>query len=286
MRGPLANGQRFYGSVIFPGGFSVMVLDLYHESRWMKYHIQAPPGSSNFHRLGWPVDGTSGYRPFRTLGLEPFRASDGWWFETEQQCEHFVAIQAKEGAEAAQTDGDWEADGFEIEESPFADAWAPPVTAMLSGSPPPMTARGLPRQPPEPPKKPEVKENVLLSCAAQVAGPAALFAASMAAEAGRSAAARMTAAIPIPACSEVQKAEPAQEPAPRPLRRRRSSLSLPKGETRLAKNAASTNPTQLIEEDSVSVHMEVLPKGALGLPPPSQLPSWWQDLGLLRDDLT
>eukprot|EP00439_Symbiodinium_sp_Y106_P008786 s1185_g1.t1 len=265
MRGPLANGQRFFGSVIFPGGFSVMVLDLYHESRWMKYHIQAPPGSSNFHRLGWPVDGTSGYRPFRTFGLEPFRASDGWWFETEQQCEHFVAIQAKEGAEAAQTDGDWEADGFEIEESPFTDAWAPPVTAMLSGSPPPMTARGLPRQPPEPPKKPEVKENVLLSCAAQVAGPAALFAASMAAEAGRSAAARMTAAIPIPACIEVQKAEPTQEPAPRPLRRRRSSLSLPKGETRLAKNAASTNPTAMIEEDAVSVHMEVLPKGALGI---------------------
>ncbi|OLQ03116.1 hypothetical protein AK812_SmicGene13947 [Symbiodinium microadriaticum] len=145
-RGPLANGQRFYGSVIFPGGFSVMVLDLYHESRLL---LEAP----TFTDLA---------------GL--------WLFSATMDMSKYVAIQAKEGAEAAQTDGDWEADGFEIEESPFADA--------------------------TPPKKPEVKENVLLSCAAQVAGPAALFAASMAAEAGRSAAARMTAAIPIPACSE------------------------------------------------------------------------------------
>ena len=32
-RGPFANGQRFFGSVIFPGGFSATLLELYHESR-------------------------------------------------------------------------------------------------------------------------------------------------------------------------------------------------------------------------------------------------------------
>ena len=32
-RGPFANGQRFLGSVIFPGGFSATLLNLYHENR-------------------------------------------------------------------------------------------------------------------------------------------------------------------------------------------------------------------------------------------------------------
>ena len=34
-RGPLANGQRFLGSIIFPGGFSATLLELYHENRHM-----------------------------------------------------------------------------------------------------------------------------------------------------------------------------------------------------------------------------------------------------------
>ncbi|CAJ1357635.1 unnamed protein product [Effrenium voratum] len=154
--------------------------------------------------------------------------------------------------------------------------------SALAGQPPNVAGRGLPRQAASKKTVAEPKEstNLLLSCAAQVAGPTAIIAASMAAEAGRLAAARISAHVP--ACGQVEKAtDNADSPPTRP-RRRRSSLSLPAGARAI--NVPKKTFTEMAEETALSVTIEVLPKGALGLPPPSMLPAWWQELGLVRPD--
>ncbi|CAK9022664.1 Uncharacterized protein SCF082_LOCUS15885 [Durusdinium trenchii] len=173
LRGPFADGQRFFGTVIFPGGFSATVLELYHENRWMRLTINAPPGMNEFHRLGWPVDGSGGYRPFGAL--EPCRSIDGWWFETEEQSRHFAQAQADGGRMEGSA---WEATEM-IDVEHFS---------ALAGQPPRLAGRGLPRQALQPSKVAseqvaESKERTLLSCAAQVAGPTAIIATSMAVEA-------------------------------------------------------------------------------------------------------
>jgi len=269
LRGPLANGQRFLGSIIFPGGFSATLLELYHENRWIRLNIFAPPGTQEFHRLGWPVDGSGAYRPFGAL--EPVRGVDGWWFETEEHANHFAKVQAA---------------GGKILESPVWEATeltdAGEVTA-LAGQPPRLAGRGLPRQARLPSKMPPAepsKEKTLLSCAAQVAGPTVIIAAGMAAEIGRNAAARLAASVP--SCEEVDKAKSDSEAQhTRRVRKRRSSLSSPMTGTTERKAPATT-----VDGTALSVSMEVLPTGALGLPPPSLLQAWWEELGLVRNDFS
>ncbi|CAK9023089.1 Uncharacterized protein SCF082_LOCUS16058 [Durusdinium trenchii] len=265
LRGPFADGQRFFGTVIFPGGFSATVLELYHENRWMRLTINAPPGMNEFHRLGWPVDGSGGYRPFGAL--EPCRSIDGWWFETEEQSRHFAQAQADGGRMEGSA---WEATEM-IDVEHFS---------ALAGQPPRLAGRGLPRQALQPSKVAseqvaESKERTLLSCAAQVAGPTAIIATSMAVEIGRNAAARLAASMP--SCGQVEKAALPTQPR---QRKRRSSLSLPTG------TPQRVGPFKTLEEAALTVTMEVLPKGALGLPAPSLLPAWWEELGLVRSDVS
>lgn len=267
LRGPFANGQRFFGSVIFPGGFSATLLNLYHENRWMRITFFAPPGTQEFHRLGWPVDGSGAYRPFGAL--EPTRSVDGWWFETEEHCHHFAKVQAAGGKALEST-------AWEAPELP--DAGQHTADTALAGQPPRLAGRGLPRQVSKMPVKDVPKEKTLLSCAAQVAGPTVVIAAGMAAEIVRNAAARLAASVP--SCEEVEKEKPEAQPS-RFVRKRRSSLSSP-----MTGAVERKAPSTKVDGTAVSVTMEVLPKGALGLPPPSLLPAWWEELGLVRNDVS
>ncbi|CAK9076626.1 unnamed protein product [Durusdinium trenchii] len=103
----------------------------------MRLTINAPPGMNEFHRLGWPVDGSGGYRPFGAL--EPCRSIDGWWFETEEQSRHFAQAQADGGRMEGSA---WEATEM-IDVEHFS---------ALAGQPPRLAGRGLPRQALQPSK--------------------------------------------------------------------------------------------------------------------------------------
>eukprot|EP00930_Biecheleria_cincta_P101764 TRINITY_DN9340_c0_g2_i2.p1 TRINITY_DN9340_c0_g2~~TRINITY_DN9340_c0_g2_i2.p1 ORF type:complete len:1396 (+),score=191.21 TRINITY_DN9340_c0_g2_i2:567-4190(+) len=297
-RGPIGDGQRFRGHLLFPSGLRASVVDAYHANKWLLIRAVLPPGSADMQRDSWPPRFGTGYRP---SCAEAFRSPDGWWFESEEQASNLAAIIARGGVTESQNLGygdecfaDTGAQSLENAVAPSSDdpyGWGDLLPEGLLGCPPNFSSTGLPPQPQEPLSEPVQKSSLRqqpflgFACAAPcTASPAAIVAVSMAKEAMSSVADAASAKLKLGTHSErtttagserssngdelrLQAFQPAQIPMPKPYGR--EWLAMPASELELW-------------SQSMGVEMEVLPKGALGLPAPASLNTWWKELGLVN----
>mmetsp|Transcript_104226 Transcript_104226/g.185170 ORF Transcript_104226/g.185170 Transcript_104226/m.185170 type:complete len:1388 (+) Transcript_104226:71-4234(+) len=274
-RGPMSNGQRFSGQVLFPGGLRASLVDAYDTNRWVAMNCSLPPGSQEFNRSGWPVELIGGYRA--VSGVENiFRAADGWWFETEEQAAQLARARAQGGAGDRQLQGkdDWLADVgvHSSEHAPRSDeagswAWANATPDGLLGSPPNYSAHGLPMLPPD--VKPKIKEDsfglLALACPAPVAASAAVVAASIVQQ--------------IPGgdqCSKADSTDLEEQPLQSPSLPSAPPLEMLQPIQWRDKLSEETDPWA----EALSVSLEVLPRGGFGLIAPCNLDEWWNELGL------
>eukprot|EP00931_Biecheleriopsis_adriatica_P050042 TRINITY_DN28962_c0_g2_i1.p1 TRINITY_DN28962_c0_g2~~TRINITY_DN28962_c0_g2_i1.p1 ORF type:complete len:1423 (-),score=264.23 TRINITY_DN28962_c0_g2_i1:187-4455(-) len=287
-RGPLANGQRFTGSIVLPGGLKAMITDIYTSGRWVQVKVNVPPGSTNFKREGWPIELAGGYRPFSALGYEACLSQDGWWFESQEQRNYFESVKEQGGLTEEQAKGEddeWFADagGFSDEAALANATWGEPAVEGLGGSPPNFSLPGLPKALEEPAKK--LKQLPAFACPG-MNSPAVIIAADVAMSAARSVAKQASTKIPF--CAEAIKSKELEKDAEKEKQIKVSHHGAIGGMDAHGHSGAeafSWSSSQRIDQDiwseSISVKVEGLPDGAMGLPAPKVISEWWDRLGLV-----
>lgn len=296
-RGPIGDGKRFSGHMLFPSGFRATVVDAYHANKWMLIRAVLPPGSSDLQRDSWPPHIGIGYRPSRS---EAFRSPDGWWFESEEQASNMAAIIARGGVAESQSLGfdddcfaDVGAQSLENAVGPSSHdpyGWGDALPEGLMGCPPIFSSNGLPLHPQEPLSEPvqqsRLRQHSFLDfgCAAPcTASPAAIIAVSMAKEAMSSvadaASAKLKLGIPSDRTTTAgsERSSNADELRLHAFQPAPTAIPKPYGRDWAAMPASEME----IWSQSMGVEIEVLPKGALGLPAPASLDAWWKELGLV-----